>query len=166
MGSIEETQQPEPTPTPSPESTPLSTPVPSPAPSPAQTPEPKPAATLDPTFSSSVEIPAQEGAEGGEWDLLKDKLRQWFDGQNLEGFWKQWSTPIKLGLGLIALIIVLKIYSGIVSTIDNLPLISGLLELTGLIWLINFLLRNMIRSADRKNVISDLRSRWSSITGR
>ena len=36
--------------------------------------------------------------------------------------------------------IVLKIYSGIISTIDSLPLISGLLELTGLIWLLNFLL--------------------------
>ena len=69
-------------------------------------------------------------------------------------------------LGLIVLIIVLKIYSGIVSTIDNLPVDSGLLELTGLIWLINFPLRNMIRSADRKNVISALQSRWSSITGR
>ena len=166
MGSIEETQQPGPTPTPSPVATQASTPAPTPTPTPAPTPDSKPAATLDPAFSSSVEIPAQEASQGGEWNLLKDKLREWFDGQDLEDLWKQWSTPIKLGFGLIVLIIVLKIYSGIVSTIDNLPLISGLLELTGLIWLLNFLLRNMIRSADRKNVISDLRSRWSSITGR
>ena len=158
MGSIEETQQPVPTPDPTPAATPLPTPAP--------TPSPTPAATLDPAFSTSVEIPAQEASEGGEWDLLKDKLRQWFDGQDLGNLWGKWGTPIKLGFGLIVLIIVLKIYSGIVSTIDNLPLISGLLELTGLIWLVNFLLRNMIRSADRQKVIGDLRSRWTSVTGR
>ena len=158
MGSIEETQQPDPTPTPAPEATPLPTPEPTPAPTPA--------ATLDPAFSASVDIPVQESSEGGEWDLLKDKLRQWFDGQDLGELWGKWGTSIKLGFGLIGVIIVLRIYSGIVGTIDNLPLISGLLELTGLIWLINFLLRNMIRSSDRRKVIDDLRSRWSSVTGR
>ena len=170
MVSNEEIQQPDPTPTPSPEATPAptaaQTPAPIPTATPAPTPAPTPAATLDPAFSASVDIPATETSDGGEWDLLMEKLRGWFDGQDVQNLWAKWGTPIKLGSGLILLIIVLRIYSGIISTIDNIPVISGLLELAGLIWIINFLLRNMIRSSDRKTVISDLKSRWSSVTGR
>ena len=166
MVSNEEIQQPDPTPTPSPATTPAPTAATIPTTTPEPTPAPTPAATLNPAFSASVDIPATETSDGGEWDLLMDKLRSWFDGQDVQNLWAQWGTPIKLGAGLIVLIIVLRIYSGIISTIDNIPVISGLLELAGLIWIINFLLRNMIRSSNRKAVINGLKARWSSVTGR
>jgi len=59
-----------------------------------------------------------------------------------------------------------RIYSGVIGIIDSIPLASGLLELAGLIWLINFSLNNLVKSSDRSQVTTMLQSRWRTITGR
>ena len=75
-------------------------------------------------------------------------------------------TPLRVLAVLVTMIVILKLYGGIISTIDSVPLASGLLELVGLIWVLNFARSNLIRSSDRQQTADDLRSRWKTITGR
>ena len=126
--------------------------------------------SLDPVFSTSVEIPArpEESPEssGGEWDLLTEKIRSWASADRIGSFWSEWRTPLRVIATILILIIVVRIYSGVIGIIDSIPLASGLLELAGLIWLINFSLNNLIKSSDRSQVTTMLQSRWRTITGR
>ena len=136
---------------------------------PAPTPAPTQATIKDPAIAESIDIPSVDDAddtEGGEWNLLVEKARQWVKDLNLQTLWDRWRVPLKVGSGLIALILLLQVYGGIIRTIDSLPLASGLLELAGLIWVVNFSMRNMIRSSDRQQILDGLRARWTSITGR
>jgi hypothetical protein len=151
-------------PTPTPAPTPTVTPEPTPAPTPAPTPSP----SADPTITASVTIPAQENAEseGGEWNLLLEKLRGLIDGDQLKVLWIQLRLPIRLITALILLVVGVQIYSGLIRTINSVPVGSGLLELIGLIWLVRFSLTNLIRRSDRAEVISSLRARWDKVIGR
>ena len=142
---------------------------PTPAPTPSVAPEPVPAApepTPDPAIAETVTIPADADAAGGEWDLLKDKLQDWVNTDQLRNQWIQLKGPLRLLGGLIALIIVLQIYGGILHIIDALPLASGLFELAGVIWVANFSIRNLVRSSGRKKVAGDLAARWQKVVGR
>jgi len=119
----------------------------------------------DPAIASTMSIPAAEPSEGGEWDLLTDKLRDWIASNQLGELWDKTKTPAKLIGILILVIVVLQIYSGILNTIAKLPLAPGLLELAGLIWLARFALQNLIKSSDRKQAFDGLRTLWSKVIG-
>ena len=162
------TPTPAPTPTVTPEPTPDPTPAPTPAVNPEPTPAPTPAPSADPTITASVTIPAQENveSEGGEWNLLLEKLRGLIDGDQLKVLWIQLRLPIRLITTLILLVVGVQIYSGLIRTINSVPVGSGLLELIGLIWLVRFSLTNLIRRSDRAEVISSLRARWDKVIGR
>ena len=162
------TPTPAPTPTVTPEPTPAPTPAPTPDVTPEPTPAPKPAPSADPTITASVTIPAQENveSEGGEWNLLLEKLRGLIDGDQLKVLWIQLRLPIRLITTLILLVVGVQIYSGLIRTINSVPVGSGLLELIGLIWLVRFSLTNLIRRSDRAEVISSLRARWDKVIGR
>ena len=139
------------------------------APTPFVAPEPVPAApepTPDPAIAETVTIPADADAAGGEWDLLKDKLQDWVNTDQLRNHWIQMKGPLRLLGGLIVLVIILQIYRGILHTIDALPLASGLFELAGVIWLANFSIRNLVRNSDRRKVVGDLAARWQKVVGR
>ena len=129
-----------------------------------------PSPPLDPVFSSRVEVPARpentHESGGGEWDLLTEKIRSWASADSFKSFWSRWRTPVRVAGVLFILIIVLRIYSGLIGTIESVPLAPGLFELAGLVWLINFALNNLIKSSDRNKVKSGLQNRWRSITGR
>ena len=164
MGSTD-APQPEAKPTPSP------SPTPSPGPTPAPTPEPTPAATPEPTpdplITSTIEIPAQasDDAPGGEWNLLVSKIQSWLNSNDLAGLWSKMQVPLRLVGALILLVLISRIYNGVLNIIDSLPLAPGLLELAGLIWFLNYVRRNLVRSGDRKQVIDRLRSAWGRVIG-
>ena len=122
----------------------------------------------DPVITSTVTIPAQEAStdEGGEWDLLVEKIKAWFDSNQLGSLWNQAQLPLRLIGGVILFVIVSTIYSGILGTINKVPLAPGLLELFGVIWLVNYASSNLVRSSDRKRVIDALGSTWNKIVGR
>ena len=153
-------------PAPTPKSTPAPTPAPTPKSTPAPTPAPTPEPTLDPAFSAQVDIPGQVASSGGEWQLLLEKIRGAVGGSNLQETWQQLRSPVRLVGGIILLIITLRVYQGVLDTIDRLPLAPGLLELAGLIWLVKYLMINMMRSSERQRVLDQLRSRWKSVMGR
>ena len=124
--------------------------------------------TPDPVITSTVTIPAQETStdEGGEWDLLVEKVKAWIDSKQLGSLWDQAQLPLRLIGGLILFVIVSTVYSGILGTINKVPLAPGLLELTGVIWLLNYARCNLVRSSDRKRVIDALGSTWNKVVGR
>ena len=154
--------------------TPGSDPTPTPEPAPAATPEPEPtpaptpAPTPDPVIASTVSIPAQESADedGGEWELLVGKVKDWLEQNDLAELWTKAQLPLRVVGGLIVFSLVATVYSGVLSTINSIPLVPGLLELAGVIWLVNFALRNLIRNSDRDNFIKGARSTWTRVTGR
>jgi hypothetical protein len=122
----------------------------------------------DPVITSTVTIPAQEAStdEGGEWDLLVEKIKAWIDSNQLGSLWNQAQLPLRLIGGLILFVIVSTVYSGILGTINKVPLAPGLLELTGVIWLLNYARCNLVRSSDRKRVIDAVGSTWNKVVGR
>ena len=124
--------------------------------------------TSDPVITSTVTIPAQETStdEGGEWDLLVEKVKAWIDSKQLGSLWDQAQLPLRLIGGLILFVIVSTVYSGILGTINKVPLAPGLLELTGVIWLLNYARCNLVRSSDRKRVIDAVGSTWNKVVGR
>ena len=123
--------------------------------------------TPDPVITSTVTIPAQETStdEGGEWDLLVEKIKAWIDSNQLGSLWNQAQLPLRLIGGLILFVIVSTVYSGILGTINKVPLAPGLLELTGVIWLLNYARCNLVRSGDRKRVIDAAGSTWNKVVG-
>ena len=132
-------------------------------------PAPETAATApDPVIASTVTIPAQENSTdaGGEWDLLVEKIKAWIDSKELGSVWSQAQLPLRLIGGLILFVIVSTVYSGILGTINKVPLAPGLLELTGVIWLLNYARCNLVRSSDRKRVINSIGSTWNKFVGR
>ena len=143
----------------------------------APAPEPSVIATAvrddAPMVASTLDLPANpeaaassEASSGGEWELLLEKLRSWWASGQLQQQWQASRTPLSLLAGLIALLLVLKVYSGLVNVLDSLPLLPGLLELVGLITVVQFSLNKLVRSDDRRQVISGLQQRWQSFKGR
>jgi hypothetical protein len=123
-----------------------------------------------PTVASTIEVPAsapggQTSGEGGEWELLVEKLRQWLGSGQLQEQWQASRTPLSLLAGLIALLLVLRLYGALLAVIDSLPLLPGLLELAGLIALVQFSLTRLVRSEERRSLIQSLQQRWKSFRG-
>ncbi|MGB7566113.1 MAG: CAAD domain-containing protein [Prochlorococcaceae cyanobacterium] len=125
-------------------------------------------AALEPTFISSIEVPADPttvGEGGGEWELLISKIRKWLESGELKSNLQSARTPL-LALGaLVGLVLVLRIYGALLGAIDSLPLVSGLLELTGVIWLARFGATNLVRSSERQALLSGLQRRWKAFFG-
>ena len=146
---------------------------------PAQTeptpePEPAPPAPVDiPTVASTLEVPASPEVaasaadqDGGEWELLVEKLRTWIASGQLQEQWQAARTPLSLLAGLIAVLLVLRVYSALLGVLESIPLLPGLLELAGLVAVAQFSLTRLVRSNDRREVIEGVKQRWQSFRGR
>jgi hypothetical protein len=123
-----------------------------------------------PSVASTIEVPASApgggtSGEGGEWELLLEKLRQWIGSGQLQEQWQASRTPLILLAGLIALLLVLRLYGALLAVIDSLPLLPGLLELAGLIAVVQFSLTRLVRSEERRSLIQSLQQRWKSFRG-
>jgi len=132
-----------------------------------------PAPTDIPTVASTLEVPASPKAaipaadqDGGEWELLVEKVRTWISSGQLQEQWQSARTPLSLLAGLIAVLLVLRVYSAVLGVLDSIPLLPGLLELAGLVAVVQFSLTRLVRSNDRREVIEGLKQRWKSFRGR
>ena len=139
----------------------------------AEQPAPEPSAADTPTVASSIEVPASPQVntapaeqEGGEWDLLVQKLRSWITSGQLQEQWQAARTPLSLLAVLIAVLLVLRVYSAVLGVLNSIPLLPGLLELAGLVTVVQFSLTRLVRSQDRSEVIGGLKQRWKSFRGR
>ena len=135
------------------------------APQPTVAPEPTPEATPDPVIASTVTIPAGTTGEGGEWNLLQEKVQAWINDNQLSVLWQQVKLPAQILAALIVLILVLQVYGGIIRTIAAVPLAPGLLELAGIVAVANFSFRRLVKSSERKKVLQTVRDRWDQFVG-
>lgn len=107
----------------------------------------------------------QPDPQGGEWQLLLTRLSDWLNGVDPASLWRQSQQPLRLAaLGLVALI-VLKMYGAVLDTVHSVPLLAGLLELVGLIWLTRFASERLLRNEDRQQLLSALEQRWRVFRG-
>jgi len=140
-----------------------------PVPEPEPEPEPEPVAAGEPAIAAILDVPplpAGEAAEGGEFDLLLGKLRAWLDDADLGGQWQKLRGPLKGFALLVLAILALRLYARLVGTLDSIPLLSGLLELTGLIYLLWFSATRLARTQERERVFADWKRRWQAFSGR
>lgn len=149
-------------------------------PAPATEPTPEAAAPVEPTpvvetpaaespIASTVSVPADPSAsdsEGGEWHLLMEKLNAWLADAKLMELWQQSQRPLKLVGGALALLLVLQLTSAVLGTLDAIPMLPRLLQLTGLIYVVLFASRRLVRSDERRSLIEGVKNGWSSFTGK
>jgi hypothetical protein len=142
--------------------------TPPPAPAPAQSPEPQPAVAESP-IASTVSVPADPGAneaEGGEWHLLVEKLNKWLADAKLMELWQQSQRPLKLLGGALGLLLLLQLTGAVLGTLDAIPMLPRLLQLTGLIYLCLFASRRLVRSDERRNLIEGVKGSWNAFAGK
>jgi hypothetical protein len=127
-----------------------------------------------PSIAASLEVPPLEptapaadgeGGGGGEWEILTGKVRDWFSSGEASKLLDQVGGPLKAVAYLLGLLLLLRLYTSVVSTIDALPLISGLLELVGLIAFVRFALLRLVKSSEREKVVGSLKQRWNDFRG-
>ena len=138
-----------------------------PAPTP-EPPAPEPPAAESP-IASTVSVPADPSSsdsEGGEWHLLMEKLNAWLADAKLMELWQQSQRPLKLVGGALALLLVLQLTGAVLGTLDGIPMLPRLLQLTGLIYLTLFASRRLVRSDERRSLIEGIKSSSSSFTGK
>jgi hypothetical protein len=158
-----------PIPEPAPAAEPVAVVEPEPLPAPEPWAAPEPVAPGEPAVAAILEVPPLppgEAAEGGEFDLLIGKLRAWLDAANLGGQWQKLRGPLKGFALLVLAILALRLYARLVGTLDSIPLVSGLLELTGLIYLLRFSATRLVRTEERERVFADWKRRWQAFSGR
>jgi len=125
----------------------------------AAPPEPSIAATL------VIEAGPQSG-EGGEWELLLGKLRQWLDQNELNNLWAQARKPVTILAGLVGLLLVVRVYSAVLGALDSLPLVPGLLELAGVVWAVRYGIPKLLRSSERERLLGGLSQSWKAFRGK
>ena len=139
-------------------------------------PEPSVAATLtaEPLEATSAPLVATTTAgasgegdgEGGEWELLLQKLGQWLNQNELQTLWSQASKPVTALAALVGLLLVLRIYSALLGALDSLPLVPGLLELAGVVWVVRYGVPKLLRSSERERLLGGLNQRWKAFRGK
>ncbi len=125
------------------------------------------AAPPEPSIAATLVIEAEpQSGEGGEWELLLGKLRQWLDQNELNNLWAQARKPVTLLAGLVGLLLVVRVYSAVLSALDSLPLVPGLLELAGVVWAVRYGIPKLLRSSERERLLGGLSQSWKAFRGK
>jgi hypothetical protein len=67
---------------------------------------------------------------------------------------------------VVAAVLVLRVYAALLAALDGLPLVPGLLELVGVIWILRHGLPKLLRSSEREQLTQQLQRRWKAFLGR
>ncbi len=97
-----------------------------------------------------------EDRTGGEWNLLLNKLIDWFKKQDPKDQAERLLQASKALLILISTIIFIGTYQSILKGLSVLPLAPSLFELIGVIWLMKFSIQKIILKQDQENVLPEL----------
>ena len=137
------------------------------APEPAAQPVTAPAS---PSIAERISVPAQASADsreedGGEWDLLSSRIKQFFEANNLQDQWQSLRQPLFLLGGLIVVILTMRIYGGILDAIATVPLAPRLFQLVGTFYAVWFAATRLIRAEERKKISANVNDLWTSLRG-
>jgi hypothetical protein len=124
------------------------------------------AATIEVPPLAATRAAEAPAGEGGEWELLTGQVRAWLESGQLQKLWAQARTPLTALAALIALLVVLRVYSALLGALDSLPLVPGLLELVGVIWLVSRGVPKLVRNSEREQLMGGLKQRWQAFLGR
>jgi hypothetical protein len=127
------------------------------------------AAPIEAAVAATLEVPPLPGSSdtgGGEWDLLRSRVGEWLERTDLAGQWQRLKGPLRLLGLLILLVLVLRLYGALVGTLDSLPLVSGLLELVGVLAFGRFCVNRLVRSEERRQLQSQWSQRWRDFRGK
>ena len=108
---------------------------------------------------------AEHGQASGEWQLLLSRLNDWIATADVSDLWERFRRPLTAIALVFGALIVLRVYGAVIITIDSLPLMGGLLELVGVIWLSRFAVDHLLRRSDRQQVLAALENRWRRFLG-
>ena len=138
------------------------------APEPAAKPVTPPAS---PSIAERISVPAQasadssDEADGGEWDLLSNRIKQFFEANNLQDQWQSLRQPLFLLGGLIVVILTMRIYGGILDAIATIPMAPRLFQLVGTFYAVWFAATRLIRAEERKKISTNVNDLWTSLRG-
>ena len=137
------------------------------APEPAAQPVIAPAST---SIAERISVPAQASADsseedGGEWDLLSNRIKQFFEANNLQDQWQSLRQPLFLLGGLIVVILTTRIYGGILDAIATIPMAPRLFQLVGTFYAVWFAATRLIRAEERKKISTNVNDLWTSLRG-
>lgn len=107
---------------------------------------------------------ANQPEDGGEWEILVQKTRDWLNQIKLKTSRKSLIQATLSLAGIFLLVVVFSTYGKILNTISVVPLAPRLLELVGFIWIITFSSTKLLRKKDREKVFSDLKDRLKRLT--
>jgi hypothetical protein len=122
---------------------------------------------LDPGAGVShvLEIPPDPQDQGGEWQLLRAKLDAWWASGELQSLWLRSKQPLTWLVGLLIVLVLLQVGSAVLDAVGSVPLLGGLLELVGLVWVLRQGLPRVLRSQERERLLADLNQRWRAFRG-
>ena len=128
------------------------------------------AAPTSPSIAERVSVPAQApaddgGVDGGEWEMLSDRIGQFFKANNLQEQWQSLRQPLLLLGGLIVVILTMRIYGGILDAIATVPLAPRLFQLVGTFYAVWFAATRLIRAEERKKISANVNDLWTSLRG-
>ena len=128
------------------------------------------AAPASPSIAERVSVPAQASGvsseeEGGEWDLLSNRIKQFFEANNLQDQWQSLRQPLFLLGGLIVVILTTRIYGGILDAIATIPMAPRLFQLVGTFYAVWFAATRLIRAEERKKISTNVNDLWTSLRG-
>ena len=127
-------------------------------------------APASPSIAERISVPAQASADsseedGGEWDLLSNRIKQFFEANNLQDQWQSLRQPLFLLGGLIVVILTTRIYGGILDAIATVPLAPRLFQLVGTFYAVWFAATRLIRAEERKKISANVNDLWTSLRG-
>lgn len=126
-------------------------------------------APAEPAVAATLEVPplpVSTAGEGGEWDLLRSRVGDWLERNDLAGQWQRLQGPLRLLSLLILLLVVLRLYGALTGTLESLPLVPGLLELVGVLSFGRFCLNRLVRSEERRRLQIEWSQRWRDFRGK
>ena len=127
-------------------------------------------APASPSIAERISVPAQVSTDsseedGGEWDLLSSRIKQFFEANNLQDQWQSLRQPLFLLGGLIVVILTMRIYGGILDAIATVPLAPRLFQLVGTFYAVWFAATRLIRAEERKKISANVNDLWTSLRG-
>ncbi|MGP1375080.1 MAG: valine--tRNA ligase [Almyronema sp.] len=150
------------------EATPPETPATRPQPlasAPADRAEPSPTPTNAEAAPETIEITSEDIAtEVGEWG---QSVLTWLENPQayLGRFWRSVRRPaITVGL-LLGLLVLLQVISAILRTLEDIPLLAALLQLTGLVYVLWFASQKLLSGQKRQQLGQQAQTFWQQIRG-